>query len=170
MREGSHPGTRAIQRCRGPAAVWRCPGAPAGTAQASGPAPAVRGEPRARASIAIRPTAGAMAFRNHLLPATAVVAMTSPRPHGHAGSHAKPGTTFASEATARRHPCNAAAGCRRALSGRSRRRLDAGEPTLMPMSGRCASVYLYAALHISDDGYGSQFRLAVSAESLHIAE
>ena len=31
------------------------------------------------------------------------------------------------------------------------------------------SVYLYAALHISDNGYGSQFRLAVSAESLHIA-
>jgi hypothetical protein len=38
------------------------------------------------------------------------------------------------------------------------------------MCGRCASVYLYAALYISPDGYGSQFRLAVSAESLHIAD
>jgi hypothetical protein len=32
-------------------------------------------------------------------------------------------------------------------------------------NARCMSVYLYAALHISDDGYGNQFRIAVSTES-----
>ena len=100
------------------------------------------GEPLARASIAIRQAVSATAFRNHLLPAIVVVAMSVFRPHGRAGAHDKtsvppshlkplPGSTPYTTgllATIER------------WSGCSGRRLDAGQPTLMPNRGCYVSV------------------------------
>jgi hypothetical protein len=125
---------RAIRHSRRQAAVCRRPGAPAGTAQACGPAPAVQGKPLARASIAIRQAVSATAFRNHLLPAIVVVAMSALRPHGRAGAHDKPRYPPSHPEPLPGSPpyTTGLLATIERWSGCSGRGLDAGQPTLMP--------------------------------------
>ena len=142
---------RAIRHCRRPAAGCRRPGAPAGTAQASGPAPAIQGEPHARASIAIQSGVSATDFRNHLLPALAALAMSTFGPHGRAGAHDQPRyrlrTGSRCQAAPRVPP--GLLGYRRALVRLSRAQiLRRASPPSCRVAG-VASLYSYALLWIS---------------------
>ena len=166
----SRPGTRAIRHSARREAVCPRPGAPAGSAQASEPAPPGRGEPLVRASIAIRYAASATASRNHMRPAVAVVvAVMRCAPSALMDAPVRmtnPGTTFASGAATQQHrnrPIrrihNRAAGHRPSADQVVPTQMDAGQPALMPMSGSCVPGCLCAGLYAAVAGHGCQFRL-----------
>ena len=116
------------------------PGCSCRTAQASGPALAARGGPLARASIAIRQAVSATVSRNHLLPVIVVVAMSAFRPHGCACAYHRPRYHLRiwsrCQAAPHRPTTGVLATAERWLRC-SWRRLDTGQPTLMPMCVRC---------------------------------